>query len=436
LITDKLRVVATLCKGCGVCAGICPCNAITMERDFRGIYTPDINASKCSRCMLCTQACPAMPINGMANTAIRQIRESDVIGPCLESYSGYSATEFLRYKAASGGIATALLLNAFERETIDAALVVMPSATDPFESRAEIIKDGQKLNKSLGSRYMPVEYSKALKQLIQDNSVKRVGIVGLPCHIEGIKRACSKVPKLRKKVAFTIGLFCKQTKDLRFTDMILAKMGVKKDTVQEIKFRGEGWPGAIHVKLKDGSAVTYPYEKFNSLWGTFSCAPISCLLCTTPMGEVADISVGDAWLDVYRKNKIGVSSIVVRSKVGQMIVDHAVQDDQICLDVVSISKILNVQPRFVVIVKRVNFANRLRILCLIDPKISILCVGNQPTFKNLSRYMEFLWILGMCYVTSSMLFRRLFPLFPDSMLKILSRGTFEVLKIFSKPVIW
>ena len=108
----------------------------------------------------------------------------------------------------------------------------MPSGADPFKSYAEIVKDRQEIYKSMGSRYLPVEYSKALKQLLQDSSVKRAGIVGLPCHIVGIKRACLKVPKLRKKIAFTIVLFCKQTKDLRFTDMVLAKLGVKKDEVQ------------------------------------------------------------------------------------------------------------------------------------------------------------------------------------------------------------
>lgn len=432
MITDKLQVIASLCKGCGVCAGICPCDAITMERDVRGLYIPNIDIVKCSRCMLCVRSCPATLRFPIEEVPIRQLSDKDVIGPCLEAYAGYSVDESLRYKAASGGIVTALLLSAFEREAIDAALVVMPSRADAFESCAEIIKDGQAIFKSVGSRYLPVEYSKALKQLAQDNSIKSASIVGLPCHIDGIKRACLEVPKLHNKIAFTIALFCKQMKDLQFTDMILAKIRVRKEDVKEIKFRGEGWPGLIQVELKNGNIVRYPYEEFASLWGTFSCTPMCCLLCTTPMGEVSDISVGDAWLDKFRSNRIGVSAVLVRTKVGADIVGQAFRDKRIYVESLNPSVVVDMQPRFVIMVKKANFTHRLRILSLFDPKVANLCTDVQLSAKSLLRSLEFLWILGIRCITSSVLFRRFYHLFPSTMLRILSCGAFAISKILSK----
>ena len=71
----------------------------------------------------------------------------------------------------------------------------------------------------------------------------------------------------------------------------------------------------------------------------------------------------------------------------------------------------------------------------IDSKISNLCVTNLIAFKKVSHYPEFLWILGVRYIASSILFRRFFPVFPNIMLKILSRGTFKVWNILSKPII-
>lgn len=430
MITDKLQVIASLCKGCGVCAGICPCDAITMERDVRGLYAPNIDIVKCSSCMLCVRSCPAALRFPIEEVPIRQLSDKDVTGPCLEVYTGYSSDESLRYKAASGGIISALLLSAFEREAIDTALVVMPSRADAFESCAEIIKDEQAIFKSAGSRYLPVEYSKALKQLAQDNSIKSAGIVGLPCHIDGIKRACSEVPRLQNKISFTISLFCKQTKDLRFTDMILSKISVKKEDVKEIRFRGEGWPGLIQVELENGNIVRYPYEEFAWLWSTFSCTPMCCLLCTTPMGEASDISVGDAWLDKFRSNKIGVSAVLVRTKVGTDIVSQALQDKRIFAESLSPSAVVDMQPRFVVMVKKANFTHRLRILGLFDPKVANLCKDAQLSTKSSLRSLEFLWILGIRCITSSVLFRRFYHLFPNTMLKILSCGSFEMWRLF------
>jgi coenzyme F420 hydrogenase subunit beta len=403
-----------------------------MKRDVGGIYTPDIDEARCSRCMICTEACPAMPARGMEAFAAGHMSGADVMGPCLESYVGYSADSSLRYNAASGGIVTALLLNAFERETIDVVLAVMSSKDSPFESSAEIIKNRESISGSAGSRYLPVEYSKALKQLIYDNSLKSAGIVGLPCHIDGIKRACLKVPKLRKKIAFTIALFCKQTKDLRFTDMVLAKIGVEKENVKEIRFRGGGWPGLIQIITWDGSIIRYPYEEFNALWGTFSCTPVSCLLCTTPMGEDADISVGDAWLDKYSGDKLGVSAAFVRTGTGREIVDQAVKDKRIELEGLNPDALLDVQPRLAVMVKKDNFANRLKMLGLFDREVAGLCLGVHLSVKRLLRSLEFLWVLVIRYITSSVIFRKGFPFFPRLILKILSRGTAEVLKVLSK----
>lgn len=433
MITDELQILASLCKGCGVCAGICPHYAITMERDTKGLYVPSIDMDKCSRCLLCVISCPAMPAGNLKDMAIRQFSDTDIAGQCLEVYAGYSTDESLRYRASSGGVVTALLLHTLDNGVIDAALLTGPSENDPFASCCMVAKDRKSIIESTGSRYLPVEFSTALRQVIDDSSVNNIGIVGLPCHIDGIKRACSEVLNLRKKIVFTIALFCKQMKDLRFTDIILAKMEVKKDEVQEIKFRGEGWPGAIQVKLKNGNIIRYPYEKFSSLWGIFSCTPMYCLLCTTPMGEVADISIGDAWLDKYRNNRLGVSAVLVRSDIGREIVNRAVQSRQIYVEPLELSVVVDAQPRFVVTVKKSNFVHRLRILSLFNSKIANLCDDIQLPAKSLSCSLEFLWILGVRGITSSFLFRRFCHFFPGIMLKTLSRGVFAILRLLSRP---
>lgn len=433
LITDELQIVEALCKGCGVCAAICPQDAIIMQRDCQGLYTPRINRLKCSQCMLCARCCPAVPtcFTDKQSDQVLDISDEHLLGPCLKAYAGYSTNKDIRYKAASGGIVSSLLLSALKNGTIDSSLTVELSEDDPFEARAVVVQNRQKILRSMGSKYLPVEFSTALKQIVRDNSIKRVGIVGLPCHIEGIKKASLLSPNLQKKIVFMIGLFCKQTKDLRFTDLVLAKMGLKREEVQKIEFRGDGWPGYIRVTLKNGDIVRHPYETFNSLWETFSCSPVHCLLCSSPLAESADVSVGDAWLDEYRGDKMGVSLFFVRTKMGLEIADQAVRDDRIHIEAVDPGRIVEAQPRFVVIAKKVNLECRLQVLGLFDHRIANLHI-KQTHHGALEGYLEALWVLGVRYVTSSALFRQFFPFFPSLMLRVFSRGTTEVWNILSR----
>ena len=95
---------------------------------------------------------------------------------------------------------------------------------------------------------------------------------------------------------------------------------------------------------------------------------------------------------------------------------------------------MNAQPRSALIVKKNNFTNRLRLISLFDPKIR-LCFDSQSVPMDVLCYLESIWILGIRYITSSFLFRKYFHFFPGVMLKILSSGTFEVLKVLSKPVV-
>lgn len=46
------------CTGCGVCAQICPQQAITLKPDKEGFLYPSVNESLCTHCNLCIQKCP------------------------------------------------------------------------------------------------------------------------------------------------------------------------------------------------------------------------------------------------------------------------------------------------------------------------------------------------------------------------------------------
>ena len=62
---DDITVAAIFeqdCCGCGVCAEICPQNAIQMETDAEGYVYPQIDTDKCVKCGKCLKHCPAVQV--------------------------------------------------------------------------------------------------------------------------------------------------------------------------------------------------------------------------------------------------------------------------------------------------------------------------------------------------------------------------------------
>ena len=303
MITKNLNISADLCKGCGTCEGVCPHGAVKllyMAEDGR--YLPFIDKDQCIQCGLCLQSCPAWPSDpeGVPFKSIKSTTAQDLLGPFQNTYSGFSNNRQLRRTSSSGGLATAVLLYALRTEQIDTALVVKLNEDNPFgEPQLVLAKTETEIVSAIGSKYLPVPLNRIIKQIITREDIQRIAIVGLPCHIEGIRKARHHLKKLDKKIAFTIGLFCRQTKNLGFTKLLLSRLKVDPSDLQSFSYRGGGWPGYVTAKMNDGnmSKCLFFDEGFLLLWLLQSFAPKACMFCCDPTAEYADISVADAWIE-------------------------------------------------------------------------------------------------------------------------------------------
>lgn len=58
---DNIAILPKVeCRGCGVCAAVCPTDAIGMELDERGFYQAFVRIDKCVGCGRCIKICSAI----------------------------------------------------------------------------------------------------------------------------------------------------------------------------------------------------------------------------------------------------------------------------------------------------------------------------------------------------------------------------------------
>lgn len=336
-------------------------------------YKPAL-VGECVGCGLCERVCSSFAL--MAFRAPNSI--VDLVGGYKSIYVGYAADKFLRWRGSSGGVASALALYVLNEKLVDAVLGVSMSdlvATPIWiRSRAGILR-------MIGSKYVRVPLLKAMRNI--SSNINRFAVVGLPCHI----RALNLLRKIRvdvdEKLNVSIGLFCSRAINQRGLLALLMRTGVKRlDEVLNLDFRGRGWPGFLRIVLKSGREISIPFFNYwRPLYSTYFYTPLSCLFCNDVTNEVSDISLGDPWLPRFiRRENVGLSLIVVRTKKGEEIISNAVDKGYLYVEELDVDSLIESQWRPLLFKK---FLLRVRLAMLEGRRDDILSYGSFGYFLSL-----------------------------------------------------
>ena len=330
-----------LCTGCGTCVAMCPKEAIEMRIDERkGIYVPKMNEERCNNCGLCFRVCPGHSVDfkGLNLDIFGKEPEDVLIGNYQGCYLGHATDDNLRYNAASGGVVTALLLFALEKGIIDGALVTKMNEENPLEPQPFIARTKEEIISAYKSKYCPVPANIALREILKEEG--RFAVVGLPCHIHGVRKAESANKKLKEKIVLHVGIFCSHSDTFWQTEFLLNKLGLKEEDVAKIDYRGEGWPGMMSVLLKNGKKVSVPFSEATSLHWLWLHALLRCALCCDLTAELADVSCGDPWLpEVVVGEKMGKSIVIPRTKMGEALCMEAAQNKYVEIEKIDSGKV-------------------------------------------------------------------------------------------------
>lgn len=346
-----------LCTGCGTCNGVCPESAIKMIINPNGVFVPQVDSNRCVECGVCLNVCPgeSVDIKGLSYEIFGKHASDQIMGNYIACYFTYSKNNTIRYNSASGGLITQLLIFALETGIIDGALVTKMDAKNPLKPQVFIARTVEDIIEASKSKYCPVPVNSLLSEILKSSSTDKFAVVGLPCHIHGIRKAEKINEDLKSKIVLHIGIVCNHTPSFHATEFLLKQLNIKEEDLSKFSYRGKGWPGGISLSLRNEKEMFIPhFSKF--YWGTafnLFFFPHRCLLCGDKLCDLSDISCCDAWLPELANDSCGNSLIIARSKVGNDILNKAFKADILDLKEANVDSVLRSQS-VVAVKKRVK----------------------------------------------------------------------------------
>jgi len=328
-----------LCTGCGACAYFCNKGAVSLENiecvGIRPIFKRDI----CAECDGCLEICPGIRVelgNGCTNIPLK----SDLlIGNSVDIWEGFAADSELRFQASSGGLLSALSLYCLDKEDIGFILHTGTDGAKPWVNKTVQSRSRSDLLGRCGSRYAPSSPCDSLRLI--EESDKPCVFIGKPCDVAAIAQLRKLRPRLDANLALVMTFFCAGTPSTKGTLELLDVLAIGPNAVEAIHYRGSGWPGDFRVELKSNENIkSLSYE---SSWGflqKYRC--FRCHLCPDGMGELADLSCGDAWHRLGEEQE-GISLVLVRTDRGQEILRRAMECGYLSLVRSSASDVISAQ---------------------------------------------------------------------------------------------
>ena len=318
-----------LCTGCGTCVGACPHHCITMKRE-RGEPEPALSRD-CPGCKICYAACPGkdVPLRDMEDFffGARRALSSQDIGVYRTIGQGYAADETVRRAGASGGMVTALLQYALDTGMVDGVLVTGFDEQEPYYTKPFLVTSSRHVLEFAQSKYSMVPINVLLEEAVR-SGIRRLAVVGCPCHIHGIRKLqmFKLRPDITKAVTLVIGLFCgTQFYFEGIRHVLVEECGVTEvANVQRLQYRGGDWPGHFIVDTRDGkrAEVDRHHYVYHILLPGYRRD--RCMMCLDWSSEISDLSVGDHFAAPREgEAPLGVTSFIIRSEVGERVIKES-----------------------------------------------------------------------------------------------------------------
>jgi coenzyme F420 hydrogenase subunit beta len=252
-------VTSDLCMSCGICQPSCHVDAISIINDpKKGMFIPVIDEDVCDLCDdakvgRCVVVCPGVEVkfDVLTKKFLDNSKYLNLLGNYEHTYYAHATDDDIRFNSSSGGLVTSLLLFLLEQKIVDGVAVI--TMNEGLEPKGIIARTPEEIRAAAGSKYCPSHLGDAISEITRIEG--RYAVVGLPCHIHGLRKFEKVLPLLQKRIIYHFGLYCANNNTFHATEYFLGENNINPRDVKQLRYRGNGWPGLFSVTTKNGAEV-------------------------------------------------------------------------------------------------------------------------------------------------------------------------------------
>jgi coenzyme F420 hydrogenase subunit beta len=330
------RVVrAGNCSGCGGCATLSGSIDMGLSEDgyARPAWNgPDVVDKALSRRF--RRICPGVAVLAEPRAGRRS---HPTMGEYVSVWRSWATDPEIREAGSSGGVITALSSWILEQGVVSEVVGAGAGVTRPERTVTVQIRSRSDALAAAGSRYAPVSNAAEI------TTGESAAFVGKPCEVYAARRLA---PPGDGPLLFSF--FCAGVPAQGATDELIALLGVRRDAVTSLRYRGNGWPGRFRVEDSDGNSGELSYDES---WGEHLGKRLQdrCKICPDGTGGHADVAVGDLWTSDDKGYPVftdgaGVSVAVARTQRGHELLTAARRAGILVLEPIEMAQVAGVQP--------------------------------------------------------------------------------------------
>jgi coenzyme F420 hydrogenase subunit beta len=201
-----------------------------------------------------------------------------------------------------------MLTYALEKDIIDG--VVTAKRTKGLEGEAVVARTKEELLETAGNRWSIVPFAARIKTKIEEEDLKRVAVVCLPCQAQFFGQM-RDFPILEtdfgNRIKYIVSLFCMGTFAFEaFLNYLRVKYGVRAEEIEDIKLSGD----FLEIHRETG-VLAIPLKE------AFSYLQTGCLVCSDYTGVWSDVSAG------FVESEPGWTVLITRNQRGEELVRGA-----------------------------------------------------------------------------------------------------------------
>ena len=319
-------IASGLCIGCGLCEAIGG-KAHGMKMTAAGSLRPrNTRRLAAAHERLLLSACPGIQVAPRSEAG----GLNDPVWGCYRTmHHAWAGDSEVRFRAATGGVLTALGMHLLRSGKVDFILHVRADPAAPLRSIWTMSESPADVLAATGSRYGPAAPLAGLTAALERG--QPFAIIAKPCDLSTVHNLSASDPRVDELCIYRLALVCGGQSRLRKSQRLLQEIGITEDDLKVFRYRGHGNPGVTHIETRNGDVHERTYAE---LWENEAGWEIEtrCKLCPDALGEAADIAASDAWPGGAPVGEDeGFNGAIVRTDAGEALMSDAVATGDIVL---------------------------------------------------------------------------------------------------------